>query len=109
MPPVMERGILEELSERRKEIVEEGNVYLKWIYTRINTRKRPKTFEELLKEFKTLRYAEGDEEIQLKGMPIDGRPQVTVLRTTRKDLRNVFKRLSALFHLYKVLEAGKAA
>lgn len=108
MPPVLEHGILEELTDRKKEIVREGNELLRYIYTRIRMRRTPKSFEELLDEYKTLRYAEGEEEIQLKGMPVDGRPQVTVIRTARKELVNVFKRLSALFHLYKLLEIGKS-
>lgn len=109
MPPILEGGIIEELSERKKEIIREGNELLKYIYARVRMRKTPKSFEELLREFKTLRYAEGEEEIQLKGMPVDGKPQVTVIRTTKKDLINAFKRLSALFHLYKVLELGRVA
>ena len=109
MAGLLERSIIDEFSEKRQDIIDEGNEILKYIYTRIRMRKKPKSFEEILREYKTLRYAEGEDEIQLKGMPVDGRPQVTVIRTAKKDLINAFKRLSALFHLYKVLELGRVA
>ena len=110
MPPVLEHGIIEELSARKKEIIREGNEILKYLYTRIHMRKRPKSFEEILREYKTLTLAEGQIEIMLKGVPADGRSrQENVIRTSRKEYKNLFKRLSALFHLYKALEMTKVA
>jgi len=110
MPLALEHGIIEELSERKKEIIKEGNEILKYLYPRIQMRKRPRSFDEILKEYKTLTLAESKIEIMLKGVPADGRSrQENVIRTSRKEYKDLFRRLSALFHLYKALEMTKLA
>lgn len=63
------RSVLDEFYAKRHRIIEEGSLYLTYIYSYLGKRpKRIYTFDELLESFKTLRVIHGKNEIQLKGI-----------------------------------------
>jgi len=107
MPPVLEReGILERLAAQKEEIIQEGNMYLSYIWENVRTPKERISFEELVCRFKTLRFVEKKKELVLKGIEVVSEKQKDLVSTRHKDeYREIFMKIAGLFQLYKTLES----
>ncbi|GAB6066267.1 hypothetical protein JCM9492_13600 [Aquifex pyrophilus] len=100
-----EKSILDELAEKKDRIIEEGNLYLAYIYSSLSRQpKRVYRFEDLLQNFKTLRVVYGKNEIQLRGIEKNREKPATPLKTTKKELLPYFREVVRLFVTYKTLE-----
>ncbi|GAB6066233.1 hypothetical protein JCM9492_13350 [Aquifex pyrophilus] len=95
-----EKSILDELAEKKDRIIEEGNLYLAYIYSSLSRQpKRVYRFEDLIEIAKTLRIAKGTRELRLKAQTQNG--EIDVIRTTKFSLEPLFKRVVNLFKAYQ--------
>jgi len=99
-----ERSILDELATQRNRIIEEGEIYLNFIYA--NLARRPKriySFRDIILNFSKLRVVKGKDEIQIAGQTKEGR-NIIVIKTRNIKLFPVFKRVVHLFVSLKITE-----
>jgi len=100
-----ERSILDELAEQKDRIIEEGNLYLAYIYSSLSrTPKRVYTFEELLEYFETLHLNPDSSGYKFRGVLKGGKRRVEIFKTSRENLIPFIKKVIGLFRSYKSLE-----
>jgi hypothetical protein len=98
------RSILDELAEQKDRIIEEGNLYLAYIYSSLTRQpKRIYRFEELISEFKTLTLSV-DREVYFRGISKDGSGRKNIIRTTNFSLVKPLAKVVSLFRTYKSIE-----
>jgi len=99
------RSILDELAEQKDRIIEEGNLYLAYIYSSLKRQpKRIYRFEDLIEEFETLTLNPDSSGYKFRGILKDGRGRKEILKTSKKELVPYLKKVISLFRTYKSLE-----
>ena len=97
------RSVLDEFYAKRHRIIEEGNLYLAYIYSSLTRQPRKVySFEELIEEFETLRVSEEAKEITLRGQR--NKKDVRIIRTTHRNLLPCLYTVVSLFRAFKALE-----
>lgn len=98
------KSILDEFAKKKNEIIEEGEIYLRYIYANLGrTPKRKYLFEYIIQKFNRLRIVKGKKEIQIAGLTKDGR-NVILLKTRNTALYPIFVKVVKLFTSAKLLE-----
>ena len=90
-------SILDEFAKKRHKIIEEGNIYLNYIYSNLGRApKRKYSFEQIIQKFNKLRIVKGKNEIQIAGLTKDGK-NVIILKTRNTSLYPFFVKVVKLF------------
>lgn len=98
------KSILDEFAKQKDRIIEEGNIYLRYIYSNLGRPpKRRYLFEQIIHNFNRIRIVKGKEEIQIAGLTKDGR-SIILLKTRNTSLYPVFVKVVKLFISLKLLE-----
>jgi len=101
------RSILDELAEQKDRIIEEGNLYLAYIYSSLKRQpKRIYRFEDLIEHLETLKVtvAKSQNLYLLRGINRESGKREDIVSTRRKDLVKYLRRVQKLFETYKALE-----